>query len=136
MKQLSLEKKKRLVTARQFKAVLDHNTGVGDGLLLLYMAKNNLDYPRLGVSVGKSFGGAVERNRVKRLLREAFRQSQWQIPAGFDYLLMISSKWPKKVDEATRSKDAVRQPTLEQVRTSFLALVARLRKRQRRAYSG
>lgn len=130
MKQFSFEKKKRLVTSHQFKAVLDHNISVRNGLLLLYMAENHLDYPRLGISVGKSFGGAVERNRAKRLLREAFRQNQRQIPAGFDYLLMISSKWSKNVSEAARSKDAVRRPTFEQVRTSFLALVASLHKKQ------
>ena len=121
MKRLSLAKDKRLVSNKQFKTVLARHLRVSDGLLTLYMAENDCGYPRLGVSVGKSCGGAVMRNRLKRLLREAFRQSQDRIPAGFDYLLMISKHG--RDGRATGSKEAVRQLTFEQVKASFLALV-------------
>jgi ribonuclease P protein component len=124
LKQFFFSKKKRLVSNKQFEAVLARKVRVANGLLVLYAAENDCGYPRLGVSVGKSCGGAVERNRLKRLLREAFRQSQDRIPPGFDYLLMISPQLSKKLNKSINSKEAVRQLKFEQVKASFLALAA------------
>jgi ribonuclease P protein component len=120
MKRLSFPKKKRLVSNKQFKDVLARGRRLSNGLLTLYMAENDCGYPRLGVSVGKSHGNAVVRNRLKRLLREVFRLSQEQIPPGFDYLLMISPQRPKKSETGE-------QPTFEQIKASFSALVNSLR---------
>ncbi|SHN49361.1 ribonuclease P protein component [Desulfovibrio litoralis DSM 11393] len=46
---------------------------------------------RLGLAVGRKIGSAVKRNRVKRVLREFFRLNQYDIPNGFDYVVI-----PKK----------------------------------------
>ncbi len=122
MKLFSFPKENRLISNRQFKDVLDRGLRLSNGLLTLYMAQNDCGYPRLGISVKKSCGNAVVRNRLKRLLREAFRQSQDRIPAGFDYLLMISPRWLKK----SRTGKAARLPTFEQVKDSFLALAKQM----------
>jgi ribonuclease P protein component len=123
LKRFSFPKTKRLVSNRQFKAVLARDLRAGNELLTLFVAENNCGYPRLGVSVGKSSGKAVVRNRLKRLLREVFRQNQDRIPANCDYLLMISPKWSKKLGDWPGPKQALRHLTLEQVNASFLALV-------------
>ena len=119
LKRFSLAKKKRLASNEQFKAVLARGRRLSNGLLTLYMAQNDCGYPRLGVSVGKAHGNAVVRNRLKRLLREAFRQSQDHIPAGFDYLLMISPRFSKR----TEAGKAAGQPTFEQIKASLMALI-------------
>jgi len=43
---------------------------------------------RFGVSVGRGLGGAVERNKVKRALREAFRDVDGRLPDGHDFVLV------------------------------------------------
>jgi len=122
LKRFSFPKNKRLVSNEQFRAVLAGKLHFSNGLLILYMAKNDCCYSRLGVSVGKSCGGAVVRNRLKRVLREVFRQSQEQIPVGFDYLLMVSPSCAK-LCKTTGGKEAMRQLPFEKVKASFIALV-------------
>ena len=43
---------------------------------------------RLGVSVGKKVGGAIERNKVKRAMREAFWGLAERLPDGYDFVLV------------------------------------------------
>jgi ribonuclease P protein component len=57
-----------------------------DNRLVLYVLPNHLDHPRFGMAVGRRHGNAVQRNRLRRLLREAFRLEQHNLPPGFDYL--------------------------------------------------
>ncbi|MHC4691777.1 MAG: ribonuclease P protein component [Planctomycetota bacterium] len=129
MNRFTFAKNKRLVRNCQFKDVLDRGQRFSDGLLTLYMAQNDCGHPRLGISVGKSWGNSVMRNRLKRLLREAFRQSQDQIPADFDYLLMISRSRGKS--DKSGPKEAVRELAFEQVKASLLALANKAGKSDR-----
>ena len=124
MKRFSFPKKKRRVSNEQFKAVLARRVCVSNGLLKLFIAENDCGWPRLGVSVGRFCGRAVVRNRLKRLLREAFRQSQDRIASGFDYLLMICPDWTNKLDMSASSKKAAEKLTVEQVKASLMALAA------------
>ncbi|AUF99453.1 ribonuclease P protein component [Pseudomonas sp. 09C 129] len=82
-------REKRLLTPRHFKAVFDSPTGKVPGKNLLLLARNNdLDHPRLGLVIGKkSVKLSVERNRLKRLMRESFRLHQDAL-VGWDIVIV------------------------------------------------
>ena len=91
---LFFRKHQRVVRERDFKAVFDYKCFVSNGLLRLYCAPNGLEICRFGVSVSRKCGGAVHRNRLKRLARQAFRLHQHEMPSGRDYLLILTAGKP------------------------------------------
>jgi ribonuclease P protein component len=84
-----VQRRNRLSRSRDFDTVYRHGRSVATRFLVLYwFPREDGGDPRLGIAVPKGSGSAVERNRVKRRLREAWRDRLPAIPAGRDYVLI------------------------------------------------
>lgn len=59
------------------------------GSVVVFVLPNDLHRRRLGISIGRRFGTAVSRNRVKRLLREAFRLERAAMATSIDLVVLV-----------------------------------------------
>jgi ribonuclease P protein component len=88
----------RLSRSRDFEAVYRHGRSVSSRFLVLYwFPQEEAGSPRFGFSVPRSVGGAVERNKIKRQLREVWRAQLDRVPAGNDYVLIVRPGLPDAV---------------------------------------
>jgi ribonuclease P protein component len=85
----------RLTARRQFVEVYERGWRAGCPSFTLFGLVNGLDYSRLGLTVSRKVGGAVARNRAKRLLREAFRRHRRSLSVGMD--LVVNAR-PRLLD--------------------------------------
>ncbi len=78
----------RLTRSTDFKRVRRFGKSYAHPLVVLVAMPNELAKSRLAVAAGRSLGGAVERNRAKRLLREAIRPNLSSVSPGWDCLFL------------------------------------------------
>jgi ribonuclease P protein component len=88
--------RRRLSRSAEFERVYRQGRSKANRFLVLYAfpredageEPGDEDGPRLGLSVSRRVGGAVDRSRVKRVLREAFWAEAPRLPAGADYVVV------------------------------------------------
>ncbi len=92
----------RLSGKLAFAAVFDARVRKNVGPLGVAGRLNGLPHNRLGLSVSRRVGNAVRRNRMKRLLREAFRLNQHAWPTGMDLVVVVRPHQPQGLGDYAR----------------------------------
>lgn len=119
-----LPSKARLHHTREFQRVYKHGLrATGSWMTVVVLRQSSKQGIRVGVSVSKDHGSAVRRNKIKRLLREAFRLERGGMPPDIDVVLI------PRVNEAHATLPQLR---LEVARLCVQALEQRRRNATRR----
>ena len=112
-------KRGRLSRSAEFERVYRQGRSVGNRFLVLYTFPRTgeaaAEGPRLGLSVSRKVGGAVDRNKVKRLLREAFAGETGRVPTDHDVVVVARPE----------ARDLAEREGLEGVRRELAELVGR-----------
>jgi ribonuclease P protein component len=89
---MRFQPRQRLRAGREFDAVFKCGSRLGGRLFLLVAAPNRGRHDRLGLAVSRRVGGAVERNRARRLLRESFRRLGPPAGRGVDLVVVARAE--------------------------------------------
>ncbi|HEY3246367.1 MAG TPA: ribonuclease P protein component [Phycisphaerae bacterium] len=119
---LTLPRSARLKLDRDFARVLSVSRRAEDRYLLVYVDENQQELTRMGIRAHRRVGNAVQRNRIRRLIREAFRLGRHELPAGID-IVCIAKARPNSTNRRSPA------PRLADYRESLMRLVPRARAR-------
>lgn len=73
---------------REFSYLYRRGNFISSDCLIIYFRKNRFSCNRLGVTVSKKVGKAVIRNRVRRRIKECYRELEGKLPSGYDFVVV------------------------------------------------
>ncbi|MEQ8173339.1 ribonuclease P protein component [Anaerobium acetethylicum] len=83
-----MKKSESLKKNEDFKTVYKTGKSYANKYLVMYIAENNLDRNRIGISVSKKVGNSIVRHRITRLVRESYRLHDDMFNSGLDIVIV------------------------------------------------
>jgi len=117
-KRFGLPREERIRKRNDFERVFREGRRLTAGPIFARWVPNELGFTRMGVAVRTTLGNAPRRNRIKRLLREAYRLNKHQVPPGVDIIFLPSHGWEN--------------PTLAELEDAMREIARALRRRLRK----
>jgi ribonuclease P protein component len=76
----------------RFREVYDTGRKIQGIYFTAFVLLNQSEKPRIGITATRKMGNSVERNRARRLVREAFRKNKWLVPNGVDIVINVKRR--------------------------------------------
>jgi ribonuclease P protein component len=110
-KRYSLPREERIRKRSEFDRVFKEGRRLHEQPVYARYVQNALPFTRIGVAVPNRLGKAAKRNRVRRMIKEAYRLHKHEMPAGLDIIFLPDAQWrdePLHLLEQTMTKIATR----------------------------
>ena len=85
-------KSDRILKRDRFREVYDTGRKIQATYFTAFVLLNQGKKPRIGITATRKSGNSVERNRARRLVREAFRKNKWLVPNGVDIVINVKHR--------------------------------------------
>lgn len=106
-----MRREARITSSRDFREVYRRGKSVANKELVLYFLKKESPQTRIGISVSRKIGSAVTRNRIRRLVKEAFRRNETEIKEGYDIVII--------------ARQPIKEKSFHDVEKTFIDVLAR-----------
>jgi len=113
-----MKKTKMLKKNYEFKNVLEKRNYYGGRYIEIFIKNNNKKENYLGIAISKKIANSVQRNQIKRYIREAYRNIEDKLLDGYSIIIM----WKKKVDIEKASYNGIRDDLIFLFRKSNIII--------------
>ena len=108
-----MKKEQRICKNYEFSSIIQNRNFFKSSSYILYFKDRNLEYARVGISVGKKIGNAVQRNRVRRQVRSMV-DSLFDFSEAYDVILIVrpsylTRSYQENLDDLKKVKNRVNQ---------------------------
>jgi ribonuclease P protein component len=94
-KKAGINKKERIKKKAHFLSIFKNGERIDKKKLKIFFTKNDRNISRFAVVTSKRLGSSVQRNRIKRIIKEVFRRNKEYFGKNMDWIFIPQGKWKK-----------------------------------------